>query len=123
MRVRGFLAAALVAVCALAMVGSIAAGGGGSSAASSLVGIHSAANVPSPLGPSNPTSWVPGAAYPSTISRYAFAQVGSDIYVISGVSNGTRVTTMNRYDSSTNTWTPRAAVPVASEAPTAAYAN
>jgi hypothetical protein len=122
MRVRGFLAAALVAVCALATVGSVAAGGGGSPASSSLVGVHSSTGG-APLGPSNPTSWIPGAVYPSTISRYAFAQVGSDIYVMGGVSNGTRVTTMNRYNASTNTWTPLAAVPVASEAPSAAYTN
>jgi hypothetical protein len=87
----------------------------------SVVGLHSTAG--SAKAPLNPTSWVPGAVYPSTITRYAYVQAGSDMYVLGGVSNGTRVATMNRYDSSANTWTPRAALPVTSEAPSAAYYN
>ncbi|HXZ58501.1 MAG TPA: PASTA domain-containing protein [Gaiellaceae bacterium] len=101
--------------------GGVAASGGSAAPASSVVGVRSTkAALPTPL---NPTSWLAGAAYPSTITRYAFVQVGSDSYVLGGVSDGVRVATVNRYNASTNTWTPRAAVPVASEAPSAAYYN
>jgi hypothetical protein len=122
MKAKALWAAALaVAACALASAGGVAASGGGSAAPiASLVGVHSTL---APSAPLNPTSWIPAAVYPTTIARYAYAQVGSDMYVIGGVSNGTRQTTMNRYDASTNIWTPRAAVPVASEAPSAAYYN
>ena len=50
-------------------------------------------------------AWVPGAPYPTAIGRYAFAQTGQDLYVISGVSDGTIVNTVNRYNATTNTWT------------------
>ena len=121
MRVKLVCATALVVLCGLTTAGGVAASGGSTAPPASLVGVHSTkAALPTPL---NPTSWVAGAAYPSTITRYAYVQVGSDMYVIGGVSNGSQVTTMNRYNASTNTWTPRAAVPVASEAPSAAYYN
>ena len=57
---------------------------------------------------------------PANIARYAFAQVGEDLYVLGGVSDGTRVNTVNRYNAVTNTWTPLAPIPVTSEAPAAA---
>jgi len=65
--------------------------------------------------------WTAGAAYPTTLTRYGFAQVGNSFYVIGGVSDGTRVSAVNRYDVGTNTWTARAAIPVASENPVCAY--
>jgi len=121
MRPKLLCATALVVLCGWTTAGGVAASGGSTAPPASLVGVHSTkAALPTPL---NPTSWVAGAAYPSTITRYAYVQVGSDMYVIGGVSDGTRVATMNRYSASTNTWTPRAAVPVASEAPSAAYYN
>jgi N-acetylneuraminic acid mutarotase len=67
--------------------------------------------------------WVSAAPYPSTIVRYAFAQVGDSFYVLGGVSNGTRVATVSRYDVGPGTWTALANIPVASEAPAAAYWN
>src|SRR5438093_11050265 len=70
-----------------------------------------------------PYAWVPAAVYPRTITRYAFTQVGEDLYVLGGVSDGTRVPDVNKYNATTNTWTPLAPIPVASEAPTAAYLN
>src|SRR4029077_20198272 len=63
------------------------------------------------------------APYSQTIVRYAFAQNGEDHYVIGGVSDGTRVNTVNRYNATTNTWTPLAPIPVASEAPCGAMWN
>jgi N-acetylneuraminic acid mutarotase len=77
-----------------------------------------AAQSPDPL---VPLSWSAGLAYPQTICRYAFAQVGEDVYVIGGVSNGTRQTTVRKYSPAANTWTLLAPIPVASEAPSAAY--
>src|SRR4051794_23842226 len=122
MRAKVVLGSALaLAMLVLASASGVAASGGGdASPPASLVGVHSIAAAPAPL---NPTSWVAGAVYPSTIARYAFVQAGADSYVLGGVSNGTKVTTMNRYSASTDTWTSRAPVPVTSEAPTAAYTN
>src|SRR5262249_49759197 len=68
-----------------------------------------------------PGPWTAAAPYPITDVRYGFAQVGNSFYVIGGVSNGTRVANVNRYDVATNTWTALANIPVASEAPTCAY--
>src|SRR5207247_7081821 len=69
-------------------------------------------------------AWVAGAVYPRNIVRYAFAQVGENLYVLGGVSDGTRVPDVNKYNATTNTWTPLAPIPgMASEAPTAAYLN
>ena len=55
--------------------------------------------------------------------RYAFADSGEDFYVIGGVSNGTRIPDVNRYNAGTNAWTPRAPIPVSSEAPCGALWN
>ena len=72
--------------------------------------------------PSAPSaSWNSGAAFPSTIARYGFAQNRQEMYVIAGVSNGSVVATVRRYDAATNVWTPLAAIPVGSEAPAAAF--
>ena len=72
-----------------------------------------------PLG-SMPPTWTAAAPYPTTIARYAFAQVGQDFYVISGFAN-VILATVNRYNATTNVWTPRAPIPFGSEAPAAAY--
>ncbi len=73
-----------------------------------------------PSAPLAPPSWVAAAPYPTTIARYAFAQVGQDLYVISGFSS-VILNTVNRYNATANTWTPLAPIPVGSEAPAAAY--
>ena len=93
-------------------------------------------NTPTPSTPTNtphvtatptcqaggtPGPWTAAAPYPINIVRYGFAQVGDSFYVIGGVSDGTRVNNVNRYDVGPNTWTPLANIPVASEAPTCAY--
>ena len=64
--------------------------------------------------------WTAATAYPTNIIEYGFAQVGQDMYVISGIANGARVDVMRRYNATTNVWTLRANIPVASEAPAAA---
>ncbi len=64
--------------------------------------------------------WFSATSYPETICRYAFAQVGEDLYVMSGVDNGSVVNTCNRYNTGTNAWTPLAAVPIPGEASAAA---
>ena len=80
--------------------------------------VESAPNI---LGPAAPTSmWTTAAPYPTTISRYGFAQTATHLYVFGGVSNGTRVNTVNRLDLATGVWQPRAAMPFTSEAPTCA---
>ncbi|MBF6612349.1 MAG: S-layer homology domain-containing protein [Chloroflexi bacterium] len=68
-------------------------------------------------------SWTPAAPYPVNIARYAFAQDGDNFYVISGVSDGSVVTTVSRYNVGTGTWTSLASIPVGSEAPAAAVYN
>jgi hypothetical protein len=70
-----------------------------------------------------PGAWTAAAPVPIPISRYAFARNGQDLYVLGGVSNGSRVATVNRYNATTNVWTPLANIPVASEAPAAAFLN
>jgi hypothetical protein len=73
-----------------------------------------------PLAPL-PGSWVAAAPYPVVISRYAFVQIGEDFYVISGISGGANTDAVNRYNATTNTWTPLALIPTKSQAPCAAY--
>ena len=43
--------------------------------------------------------------YPTTIVRYGFAQTATDFYVFGGVSDGLRVTNVNRYNLATGMWT------------------
>jgi hypothetical protein len=68
-----------------------------------------------------PISWIAGAAYPINISRYGFAQVGEDLYVISGFSGGGNTNVVNRYNATTNVWTPCANIPQPGQALSAAY--
>jgi hypothetical protein len=70
-----------------------------------------------------PGSWTAAAPYPRTICRYAFADAGESFYVIGGVSNGTRIAEVRRYDVSTDTWTLRAPVLFTSEGAAAALFN
>ncbi|HKP70990.1 MAG TPA: kelch repeat-containing protein [Pyrinomonadaceae bacterium] len=68
-------------------------------------------------------AWNTATVYPTTIVRYAFADNGEDFYLIGGVSNGTRVVNVNRYNTASGVWTPLAPLPAASEAPCAALFN
>jgi len=52
--------------------------------------------------------------------RYGFAQTATHFYVFGGVSNGTRVNSVNRLVLATGMWESRAAMPFTSEAPTCA---
>jgi N-acetylneuraminic acid mutarotase len=76
------------------------------------------------LGPAAPstitTTWTVGTPYPTTISRYGFAQTATHLYVFGGVSNGTRQNAVNRMDLTTGVWQSRAVMPFTSEAPTCA---
>ena len=74
-----------------------------------------------PNTPPLPNSWIAAAPYPQVVSRYAFVQNGEDIYVISGFSGGGNTDAVNRYNATTNTWTPLAPIPTKSQAPCAAY--
>jgi dockerin type I repeat protein/Kelch motif protein len=67
-------------------------------------------------------SWTAGAVSPP-VARYAFAQAGEDLYVISGEGAAGPVTTVKRYNATTNVWTTLAPIPVGSEAPAAAYSS
>ena len=55
--------------------------------------------------------------------RYAFGENGENLYVFGGVADGTRVPDVNRYNATSDTWTPLAPIPVASEAPAGALLN
>jgi Kelch motif len=67
-----------------------------------------------------PVPWSTASPYPFNNARYGFAQTATHLYVFGGVSNGTRVNAVNRYDLATGTWQPRAPMPFTSEAPTCA---
>src|SRR4029077_6827209 len=67
-----------------------------------------------------PAPWTTASPYPSTIVRYGFAQTATHFYVFGGVSDGSRVNAVNRYDLATGMWQARASMPFASEAPTCA---
>ncbi len=91
-----------------------------------LSSIHAVAGpAPKEEEPGVPTaSWTAATPYSTTIARYAFVQVGEDLYVISGVSSTNAVVkTVRRYNATTNVWTSRADIPVGSEAPAAAFFN
>jgi hypothetical protein len=75
---------------------------------------------PAPNVPAVP-AWMTATACPRVIARYAFAQVGDDLYVISGATPAGPVTAVNRYNATTNAWTPRTPIPIGSEAPAGTY--
>jgi hypothetical protein len=80
-----------------------------------------APNIVAPAAPSQATStWTAGNLYPATIARYGFAQTSTHFSVFGGVSNGTRVSDVNRMDIATGLWESRAPMIFASEAPTCA---
>ena len=68
-----------------------------------------------------PGSWIAATPYPINISRYGFAQVGHDLYVVSGFSGGGNTNVVNRYNATTNAWTPLANIPQGGQALSAAY--
>jgi 6-phosphogluconolactonase len=101
-------------------------GQGGPLPASSLRGI--ASSTPNVLPPANRTvsaglPWKAATTCPFPAARYAFAQNGEDFYVISGIGNGPNTTNVWRYNATTNIWSKRASIPVASEAPAGALLN
>ena len=80
---------------------------------------NSDTNVPTG-GLAQPVPWTAGNPYPTTIVRYGFAQTATHFYVFGGVDNGAITNAVNRMDLSTGNWEPRAASPIAGEAPTCA---
>ena len=76
-----------------------------------------------PLAPSLPATnpWTAAAPYPTTIADYAFAQVGEDLYIISGGVPGAVVNTVRRYNATTDAWTSLADIPVGSDSPAGAF--
>ena len=78
--------------------------------------------TPAPEAPAVP-AWMTATACPTAIARYAFAQVGQDLYVISGATLAGPVTAVNRYNATTNAWTPRTPIPVGSEAAAGTYSS
>ncbi len=79
-------------------------------------------STPAPEAPAVP-GWMTATAYPRVIARYAFAQVGEELYVISGATPAGPVTAVNSYNATTNAWTPRTPIPVGSEAPAGTYSS
>ncbi len=77
--------------------------------------------TPTPTPTCTPSAaWSQASPYPITDARYGFAQTATHLYVFGGVSNGTRVNTVNRMDLATGMWQGRAPMPFTSEAPTCA---
>jgi hypothetical protein len=99
---------------------------GGATLTNGLDVTYSSATTPTPPPTPSPCgSWFnTTASYPITDVRYGFAQanVGGTnyFYVFGGVSNGTRVNNVNRYNLTTGLWEARAPMPFTSEAPTCA---
>ncbi len=82
--------------------------------------LGSVAVVPVTLAQSYP--WTSAAPYPTPLARYAFAQVGEDLYVISGIGNSSAVlNSVRRYNATTNVWTSLADIPVGSQGPAGAF--
>jgi hypothetical protein len=67
-----------------------------------------------------PGPWSTASPYPIPDVRYGFAQTATHFYVFGGVSNGTRVNSVNRLVLATGMWESRAPMPFTSEAPTCA---
>ena len=68
-------------------------------------------------------NWVAAQPYPQTIVRYAFTQVGDDFYILSGVSSGSVINNVRRYNALSNAWVDLAPDPIPGEAPSAAYSG
>ena len=69
----------------------------------------SAADEPVPSVPT--AAWTAAAPYPTTNSRYAFAQNGEDFYVLGGSNGFSSFDTLRRYNAMTNVWTTLAPIP------------
>jgi hypothetical protein len=67
-----------------------------------------------------PGPWNIITPYPIPVVRYGFAQTASLLYVFGGVSNGTRVNSVNRWNINPGGWESQAPMPFTSEAPTCA---
>ena len=67
-----------------------------------------------------PGAWSIASPYPIDDARYGFAQTATHFYVFGGVSDGTRVNSVNSLDLATGMWQSRAPMPFTSEAPTCA---
>src|SRR4029078_6267760 len=70
-----------------------------------------------------PGPWNIITPYPITIVRYGFAQTATYLYVFGGVSNGTRVNSVNRWNISTGGGELPAPIPFSREAPHFASAD
>ena len=84
---------------------------------------HVKGNTEGTIENNSPTSgsWVAATSMLTPVIRYAFAQNGEDMYVISGVSPAFAVTTaVTHYNATTDTWNSLAPIPLATEAPAGA---
>jgi len=80
--------------------------------------------TPTCSGGGTPGPWVAAAPVPVNLARYGFVQVGNLFYIVGGVSNGSVVSTLYRYDAVANAWATLASAPSSpGEAPAAAYYN
>ena len=80
-------------------------GGGSPPVSSGQALIAIAAPTPTPTPPPQCSPWATASPYPTTIVRYGFVQTATDFYVFGGVSDGTHVNNVNRYNIATGTWT------------------
>ena len=80
--------------------------------------------VASPNALTSTPIWRSSVDCPIEVSRYGFAQVGADFYIISGIStNGSVSTGVYRFNAGNHFWTTLASIPVGSEGPAAAYSS
>ena len=88
----------------------------------SAVGTDDAA-MPPEAAPQSMTAgpWTGAEGPGAPRARYAGVQSGQVLYVISGLSNAVVVDTVTRYNANGDSWESAANIPVASEAPAAAY--
>src|SRR3954447_20555573 len=68
-----------------------------------------------------PAAWLSAAPMPVATGRYAFAQNGVDFYILGGATDAATSAAVFHYNAITNSWNQLANVPVASQAPVAAY--
>ncbi|HEX8679939.1 MAG TPA: kelch repeat-containing protein, partial [Chthoniobacterales bacterium] len=84
---------------------------------------NKAPSTASTLSPLGSDAWQAGTPAPSSIARYAFAQVGQDFYIFGGGNENGPIANAWRYSATTDSWTPLADVPLPTEAGAAAVLN
>jgi subtilisin-like proprotein convertase family protein len=92
--------------------------------ASNLSGLTSKKPGTSPHALTSTPIWRPSFDCPIEVARYGFVRVGTNFYIISGITTSGSVSTgVYRFNSLSRFWDTLASIPVGSEGPAAAYSS